>query len=264
MKKSGSSFLKVLVFFGCWAVLAGVLDIPSQNPAIWRFGAEAVSLLVLLAFTLLFSRFERERLTIPLMANLVRALLVGILVGLFWIGLPAGLLLAMGQFTLSINPAIPDFWIWILAAFINVVMQEFLIRGYIYQLLKTKHGLASALTVTTALFTLLHGGAFEAGPIAVVNVLTMCLFTSLMLETENNLLAPLMAHTVWNVLGGLVLGGIQLAEDYPSLFTMLAQETGLLSGGDYKLEGSLLVTVVNLVLLSVYYWTFKNRKGKNF
>ena len=54
-------------------------------------------------------------------------------------------------------------------------MQERLVRGYIYQLLKERYNLSAAVIITTAIFMLMHSGAVEAGAIPVINIITMCL-----------------------------------------------------------------------------------------
>lgn len=86
------------------------------------------------------------------------------------------------------------FFIWILAAFLNVIMQELLVRGYLYQMIKQNYNIVIAATVTTILFTLLHGGAFEAGIIPVLNVLTMSLLMTIVLEYSGSIIAPTMMH----------------------------------------------------------------------
>lgn len=146
-----------------------------------------------------------------------------------------------------------------LSAFINVIMQELLVRGYIYQLLKTKYDLPVAIIVSTALFALMHGGAFEAGLLPVVNVITMCLFTTALYEAEGTLLAPIMAHAVWNVVGGVILGGVSLADDYPSLYSMTPSENVILSGGTCRIEGSIVVLVVNIALMLIFFHRAKKR-----
>ena len=143
-------------------------------------------------------------------------------------------------------------WLWILSAFINVVMQELLIRGYMYQLLKKRFNLAVAIIFTTALFTLLHGGAFEARVIPVLNVITMYLFTTALYESEKTLLAPIMAHAVWNVVGALFLGGVSLASDYPHLLTLQPSANILLSGCTYKIEASIVTFGLNVVLTVIF------------
>ena len=74
----------------------------------------------------------------------------------------------------------------------------------------------------TVLFTAMHLGAFEAGVIPVLNVITMCLFTTMLYETERTLIASIMAHAVWNIVGAIFLGCVNLAEDYPHMFTLIS------------------------------------------
>ena len=260
MKRIVTSFVKIISFFVTWIILAGVLDFPNDNPAIWRLGAEFIPLLILFFLTYLFSIFEHKQYNFWQCRRFIPTILTGTSIGLFWIGATSLILLGTNQFTLVKNSNVLDFGIWILAMFLNVIMQELLIRGYIYHLLKEKHGLVSALIVTTLLFMLLHGGAFEAGLVAIINVLTMCLLTHYMFEVEGSLFAPIMAHATWNIVGGLFLGGIQLAEDYPSLFTMIVAKNNIFSGGDYKMEASLVVTFLNFFLLVFYYWKFTKKK----
>lgn len=67
----------------------------------------------------------------------------------------------------------PMLWLWLLSALINTIMQELLVRGYLYQMKKRNYNVVAAMVVTTALFTFMHGGAFEAGIVPVLNVITM-------------------------------------------------------------------------------------------
>ena len=111
----------------------------------------------------------------------------------------------------------------------------------------------------------MHLGAFEAGIIPVVNVITMCLFTTVLYETERTLLAPIMAHAVWNIIGAIFLGCVNLAEDYPHMFTLISSKNILLSGGEYKIEASIIVTIINIVLTVLFLIKLKllSRYNKN-
>ena len=82
-------------------------------------------------------------------------------------------------------------------------MQELLVRGYLYQMLKQRHNAAAAAIATTALFTALHGGALEAGVIPVLNVLTMSLLMTVVLEYSGSIIAPVVMHFLWNGFGAL-------------------------------------------------------------
>ena len=214
------TFVKIVIFFIGWAVLAGIIDVPSENPAIWRFFAELIPFAVLSIFTAVFLLIEKKKVHIPIKKNCFKGIILGTVVGFIWIGIAGGILLLLKQLEIIGKNEVPLLWLWIISAFINVVMQELLVRGYIYQLLKTKYNLAVAVIITTILFTVMHGGAIEAGVLPVVNVVTMCLFTTALYEAEGTLLAPIMAHAVWNIVGALFLGGVSLADDYPHLLTL--------------------------------------------
>ena len=141
-------------------------------------------------------------------------------------------------------------------------MQELLVRGYLYQMIKQKSNVIVATVVTTGMFTMLHGGAFEAGVIPVLNVLTMSLFMTVLLEWTDSLWAPIMAHFMWNAIGALVLNGVSLAEDYPHLFITAFAGNDIFSGGQYKLEGSIVVLVVNMFFVTfiLYLWRKKQNR----
>lgn len=50
----------------------------------------------------------------------------------------------------------------------------------------------------------------------------------------------------------MVLGGVSLAEDYPHLLVTSFSGAPLLSGGACKIEGSLIVLLVNVSLIAVF------------
>ena len=112
-------------------------------------------------------------------------------------------------------------WLWLFSAFINSVMQEVLVRGYLYQMIKNNYNIVAAVIVSTGLFTFAHGGAFEAGILPVLNIITMSLFVTAVLEYTESLIAPIVIHFLWNGVGAIILGGVSLAEDYPHMFNMV-------------------------------------------
>lgn len=257
MKKAIITTLKIIIFFVGWIILSTVIDIPIEDPVIWRFFAELIPLVVIVVFTIFFLNIEKGKIKIPITENCLKGTLLGTILGVIWIGIPAGLLLLTHQLMISEKNIVPMLWIWIISAFINVIMQELLVRGYIYQLLKEKYNMTITIIITTMIFTFMHGGAFEAGIIPVLNVITMCLFTTFLYESEKTLLAPIMSHAVWNIVGALFLGGVRLADDYPNLFTMMPSNNTILSGGDRMIEGSIVVLITNVILLLIFYKKYK-------
>ncbi len=245
--------LKVVIFFIGWAVCCSFADIPTNNPAIWRLGAELIPLLVIVLFTLVFWLIEKRSITIPILNNFRKGSLIGLITGIAWIGIATILLIILRCEKIVGTNQVNSLWIWVIAAFLNTIMQELLVRGYIYQLVKKEYNIIPAIVVTTALFTFCHGGALEAGIIPVLNVITMSLFATAIYEYTGTLMAPIMAHATWNIIGSIILGGVSLADDYPKLFHMVASGNPLISGGDYMIEGSIIVLFLNIAL-SIFFW----------
>lgn len=69
------------------------------------------------------------------------------------------------------------------------------------------------------------------------------------LEYTGSLIAPIIIHFLWNGIGAIILGGISLAEDYPHLFNMIISGNPILSGGSCKIEGSIIVLLMNIVMI---------------
>ncbi|MDF2872604.1 MAG: amino terminal protease family [Anaerocolumna sp.] len=67
------------------------------------------------------------------------------------------------------------------------------------------------------------------------------------LEHTESLLAPIIIHFIWNAVGAIILGGVSLADDYPSLINTTLSGNQLISGGIYKMEGSIVVLILNIV-----------------
>ena len=253
LKRVVITFVECICFFLGWAILSAVLPLSnSDNPALWRLWAEITPLLSIIAFTFIFWIIEKKIIKLHLFNNPVKGVLLGTITGILWLGLPIIVMKLMKVIEFNGKNDIPLFFVWILAAFLNVIMQELLVRGWLYQVLKQKYNIAISTIVTTALFTLLHGGAFEAGLVPVVNVLTMSLLMTVILEYSGSLIAPTIMHFMWNGIGALVLGGVSLADDYPHLLNMIFSGSKLLSGGECKIEGSIVVLVVNVMLLAVF------------
>lgn len=253
---------KSIAFFLLWAICVGLGEFPTEEPALWRFGAELFPLLWTILITVLFCSFEKGAVKIPLRHNFAKGSLTGLLSGLVWIAACVGLVTLFGFGRFSKAEPVSHLWLWLLSAFLNTIMQELLVRGYLYQLLKRTFSLPAAAIVTTALFTLMHGGAFEAGFIPVCNVITMSLFMTALYEYTETLAAPIFAHAAWNLTDGILLGCSSLAEDYPSVLTMHTQGSAFFSGGVYKIEASVFVLILNTLLFFLFLSLQKKKRAQ--
>lgn len=262
-EKIAITIIKFIVFFLGWAILTSVLPLSSsENPAIWRLWAEITPLLAIIAFTLIFWLIEKRNVELHLFDNPVKGMVLGAMTGIVWLAISTLIMYIAKVIHFDRIISINLFPIWVLAAFLNVFMQELLVRGYLYQMIKQKHNIVAATIVTTALFTVLHGGAFEAGVVPVLNVVTMSLLMTVVLEYSGSIIAPTIMHFLWNGIGALVLGCVSLADDYPSLLITTFTGNEILSGGACKIEGSIIVLFINIILIALFMFLKNKQKAK--
>ena len=266
LKNFFSTILKVIIFFIGWAILASVLPIPAtSNDAVWRFWAELMPFLAIVIVTLVFWLIDRRRVPIRFIgAHIGGSALIGIGVGVGWIVIAAAILFAGGWIRVSNVQSVGQLPIWLIALFLNTIMQELLVRGYLYQRLRQSFNIPVAAVVSTTLFLLCHGGALEAGWLPCANIVLMSLFVTAVLEYTGSLIAPVFIHFLWNSIGGILLGGVSLAEDYPHLVDLAMHGNVLISGGVFKIEGSVVVLVLNTLLFVIFAllaWRENKRKG---
>lgn len=68
MKKTLITVLKITAFFVGWAVYTAI-DVPAEDPAVWRFFAELVPLVSMILFTVAFILIEKKKIRIPIAAR---------------------------------------------------------------------------------------------------------------------------------------------------------------------------------------------------
>ena len=252
MKKAIITAVKFVTFFIGWALCAYIFEIPTDHPALWRFGAELIPLLSIILFSVIFWLVEKRKITIAPIGKPIKSLEAGVCIGLVWIGSAIGILYLAGVIRFSGRNLVDNFWLWTISCLFNVIMQELLVRGYLYQLLKKNYNVITAAIITTILFTLCHGGALEAGIIPVLNIVTMSIFVTLTLEYFQSIIAPIMIHFVWNYVCAMILNCDSLADDYPSLLQAVYTGNEILSGGVYKMAGSIVVLVLNIFFIVAF------------
>lgn len=261
MHKLLSVTTKFLTFFIGWALCIG-FDIPSDNPAVWRLGAEAIPLVVIAVFSIIYWLIEKKKFPVVILTNRpLKSIAEGVVLGGIWLASAVLILPLLHAISFVGINSVSMLSVWMFSCFLNTVMQELLVRGYLYQLIKYEYSGFVAIVVTTILFTLMHGGAFEAGVIPVLNVVTMSVLMSVAMEYTHSILVPIMMHFIWNAVGSIILGGVSLACDYPTLLQLSYSSNTLLSGGACKIEGSVVVLLLNIffiVLLSAI--SLQNKK----
>lgn len=157
-----------------------------------------------------------------------------------------------------VTSQVDSFGIWAVALFLNTIMQELLVRGYLFEVLKNQYNSLIAITFITALFTLLHGGAFEAGIISILNVISMSIFMPVIFIETKSLVAPIIIHFIWNFTGGLIFDLISLAEDYPTWFST---KKSFFVDKNFGIEGSTFVLLINILFIVFFCFMIRRKRS---
>ncbi len=252
-----------------WAVLLALFFVPfGPRLAVWekispvqaRLYSDITSATTILAATWLMTRFidRRPFLTIGFaIDHIFRDVLAGLMLGAAWLGISLGAAWALGW----ASPSVPVGFSWSilagssLAMLFNVVTQELILCGFIFQTIRSRSNALIAIVISSILFSSLHAGAFKGEWLPIVNVFAAGVLFCLAYVLTGNLWFPISIHFAWDVLLGPVLGltesGLNnlgggwkmFAIDGPSLFT----------GGRFGLEGGLIVTATVFFIIFLMY-----------
>ncbi len=219
------------------------------------------SVLVLL-WVWLFER--RGPAALGLNANGPVRFLRGYLIGLAFLGGVVGIIWAAGGYvvegpgafgTAAVGAALLPIGVLMLAFIIQGSSEELLFRGWLMQLIASRHGLWIAVIGNSALFALAHAGNIEPSNelyVGLANIVLFGLFISLYAVREGSLWGVCGWHAAWNWLLGLGFGlevsGMKI--DNVPLVTDLAgapDAAWWLTGASFGPEASLVTTAVLLV-----------------
>jgi membrane protease YdiL (CAAX protease family) len=140
-------------------------------------------------------------------------------------------------------------WLSIAIVFTPAVFhEELLFRGYAYQTL-TRWSRAWGMAISSLFFAALHLGNAHVGAIALLNIFIAGLLLSALYEVTRSLWLPIAAHWLWNIFSGPVLGHEVSGYEESALFRTVDSGPALLTGGEFGIEASLLMTAVEAVAL---------------
>ncbi len=176
-------------------------------------------------------------------------------IGVIWLG--GGYVVeGPGAFQSSaVGTALLPIGVLMLGFIIQGSSEEILFRGWLMQLIASRHGLWIAIIANSALFALAHAGNIEPSKelyVGLANVVLFGLFVSLYAAREGSLWAVCGWHAAWNWLLGLGFGlevsGMRI--DTTPLIADLANKPDAdwwLTGGAFGPEASLVTTAVLLL-----------------
>ncbi|HWQ87889.1 type II CAAX endopeptidase family protein [Brevundimonas sp.] len=187
----------------------------------------------------------------------------GYLVGLAFMLTVVGVIWSLGGYvvegagafgTAAVGASLLPIGVLMLGFVIQGSSEEILFRGWLMQLIASRHGLWIAVIANSALFALAHAGNMEPSNelySGLGNILLFGLFISLYAVREGSLWGVCGWHAAWNWLLGLGFGleVSGMAVDATPLITDLTTAPGAawwLTGGAFGPEASLVTTAVLL------------------
>lgn len=142
-----------------------------------------------------------------------------------------------------------------------VLHEELLFRGYAFQKLLAWRP-SAAIVASSVTFAALHGGNRDVGPIALVNIALAGVLLALTFLLFRSLWAPIGAHLAWNVVSGPILGHEVSGWDAPAtLFETFDPGPAWITGGEFGIEGSVWMTLVQIAGIAALAWRIRNGPG---
>ena len=266
-----TSTLAVLAFFIGWSIIISIVfsvwENPvfiARNPALLRLYWEIIPFIAIIGVTAFFvTKVSKKQVQVILTKHAKRDVLSGLVFGTFWALLASGLLAMTNTLKLTPNNTPSYLLVWLFALFCNAAMQELLVRGYIFSLIRHKFNVTAAIIVGSLLFVAMHGPNLGAYGLGMLNVITASFILGLLLVIFEGLLVPILVHFVWNVLLGVVLGSIVLADDYPSIYHAVFHGSDVITGGTMAVEGSLITLVLNVLVLTGLFYLYRRGRLKS-
>jgi len=179
----------------------------------------------------------------------------GYAIGTGMLLLCALILWLMGQLDFALAKDISV--VYILAFFVGFVIQgmseEVLVRGYFMVSLSNRCHTAVAVGISSVCFALLHLGNPGISWLALLNLTLFGVFMAVYILRTDDIWGACAIHSAWNFAQGNLVGiRVSGLTQLPTLAVMNpVGDQALLHGGDFGLEGGLMVTFVTLAAIAL-------------
>lgn len=181
--------------------------------------------------------------------------LKGYAIGTGMLLLCALILWLMGDLDFAFADRIPV--LYILAFFVGFVIQgmseEVCVRGYLMVSLSNRCPVAVAIVISSVVFALLHLGNPGLTFLALLNLTLFGIFMAVYILRTDDIWGACAIHSAWNFAQGNLVGiRVSGTAQLPTVATMQPLgEQALFHGGDFGLEGGLIVTLVTLAAIAL-------------
>lgn len=273
-----SSFILPVVFLAIAGLLTQFLFAPLffGDPTLYSTSAhQAFGLYVMfgtsLVLILLWVKYFEGRpiYTLGLPKNsALKKYLYGFATGLLLNTVVVGTMALFGSIEISTESAFPadsNTMIYVIIFLFGFLIQgaseEILSRGWMLQAIGSRYKPWIGVIITTIFFALVHLGNSGVNFFAVFNLLIVAVLLTLYVMRDGSLWAACGWHSAWNWSMGNVFGlSVSGGKDKASIFDLNTIGDGILSGGNFGPEGSIITTFV--LLLAIIWVSIKIIKSQ--
>ncbi len=260
MKNFIVNIFKTLFFFDLGVIVMSLLPtVKLKNSALFKLTTEGIYLGFVLILSLVFVlAIEKRKIGIGFGKRKFKSALVGIVSGIAFPVIFIAVLSFFKGFDLSGFNKHSHLYYWIPAILINALTTELFLRGYLFTLYKKHYGFLFTAVVTTMLYIALNSEILKANKIYFANIILLNLLLCFLREYTDSVVATVSARFFYCLLSCLMLGSLPLSGGYPTLLKYTVIGKPLLTGGEYGIEGSLIMLIISLIVfLLLFFHKFK-------
>ncbi|WP_314588938.1 type II CAAX endopeptidase family protein [Paenibacillus terrigena] len=254
----GKVLLSLVLFMGLGGMMSSlVLGAQSSSPEWMLIIISGISMMIpaILMF-LLFERGKGWSLGLR-QSQAVTYTLQGVGLGLLLMTIAAVAIWICGGVKFQSIHTDADTWTSVLAGVglfaLVAICEEVFNRGYLQGLLERQYGVTWGVVVSSIIFALLHGTnpGIWSTPFTMINIFLIGTFFALTRVMTGGLWLPIGFHLAWNFFQGHVYGFAVSGTDTKPILSILADGNSLISGDSFGVEGSILTTILMILVCGI-------------
>lgn len=170
------------------------------------------------------------------------------------------LLFSNNVYILEVGAENTDIWYATLLCVFVAFIEEISIRGYVLKNFMQSMNKWTALVLSSIIFALLHLDNTDITVVAIANILIAGILLGLNYIYTNNLWFSILLHFSWNFFQGPIFGykvsGMSMGK---SFIKQITQGNEYLSGGDFGFEGSIVCTILQVIVILTLIWYYQKK-----
>lgn len=179
--------------------------------------------------------------------------LAGLILGFVFITACVTTLIFLGTVKLKFIGFPFELTYYLVAFLLVAISEELLSRGYILRNLLDKIDEVTAILLSSLFFAVLHGLNSSFGLIQFLNLFLFGVLFSLLFIKRMNLSGPIGFHLSLNLTQGPIFGFPVSGFKTKSIFLVERMQGDRFSGGNFGIEGSIILTIMVTLLIAYHY-----------